>query len=215
MSRSANDSEPVSQIGKSVKRRASRWRLELVLALVTILLLKGSLLISQYWTNLGLVIMLQPGIVQAQELQAPAAERAEALLRRATDVFPGNCSAWHALGFALVAQDQENGALEAWRNVPNIAREFLWRGDRLRLLKRFSKALTWYNRAAQLDADSYGRDIWYGIGDIRMSQGKWNLALKAFTKCPLSPNRAYRTILGLIVKSRSSLVCLSASLGPG
>jgi tetratricopeptide (TPR) repeat protein len=94
---------------------------------------------------------------------------------------PKDRRAWRGLGFALLAQGQDEEAIAAWQAVGRqMADESIRWGKKAQQAGQIEEALTWYKRAVLLAPD-WGMP-WYYLGRLYEDLGKWDDAIESFRK---------------------------------
>jgi tetratricopeptide (TPR) repeat protein len=141
-------------------------------------LLRGPVLMSYAWSNVGLVSLTRDLAVVADEPSLQAFSEAERLLRQAVAWDAGNQGAHRGLGWALTAQGEDIEAAAEWQAGGFTAQEFINVGEHARKTGRFQEALEWYERAARVESGL--GDPWYYVGLVYWRIEDWESALAAY-----------------------------------
>lgn len=134
---------------------------------------------------------------QAYVYEDDAVEASQAL-SRLVEIEPRSPIGWWELGLlyekviegsavvlddgtrASVTTDTFNQMVNAWQLGGFTSSEFLGAGEEARKAAQYSDAVTWYKRASVM-APALG-DPWYYIGLVRQAQGRWAMALEAYSR---------------------------------
>jgi tetratricopeptide (TPR) repeat protein len=81
---------------------------------------------------------------------------------------------------ALQTLEPESNLVAEWRAAGLTARDFLARGEISRETRRFEEAMSWYQRALDLEPGS--GDAWYYIGRLAADQNRWQEALQEYER---------------------------------
>jgi len=154
--------------------------ISLVAIVPVIVVLRGSVVLSNGLTSLGLLAF-------AKHLHAPSCVtgastlfQAEHLLQQAVLWNPGNASAKRGLGFVWIAQGRKGEALAVWQAAVGMTEEFIQRGEQARNAERYEEALEWYARAAEVEPGL--GDVWYYMGLTYEEMEQWERALRAYQR---------------------------------
>lgn len=100
-------------------------------------------------------------------------------LKQATNLNPDGDSAWRALGYLLLEQDNTEEALAAWHHSEGMAAELFNNGTRAKASGSDDQALAWYEHAVALAPEMVNG--WMEIGLIHERRGDLQTAMDAFT----------------------------------
>lgn len=145
--------------------------LALLLALAGWLALNGAALRGAWLRNLGFLNLNEargPAPADAASAEAAAAIHQ---LTEATRLDPRPASPWRALGYAHLAQAQDEAAIRAWQQAPGMAAELIANGQQAEAANQPETALAWYRRATAVSpSDPEG---WLHLGLLHEGRGDW------------------------------------------
>jgi len=170
----------------------AKRRRSLLLVVIGILLLRVALNITEVrgaWaTNRSFLGLnhFRAGL-EAGIFDPVSEQRSIDSLERATVLNPDNDSTWRALGYLLLEQGDEDGALAAWRNSAGMAAELFEHGVQAEKADDDDQALAWFQRTVAVAPDRV--EAWLKIGAIDQQREDSGGAATAFrTGLETTPN---------------------------
>lgn len=158
-------------------RRLSPKMLAIILLILALVLLRGQLLFSYFWSNRGALTLNYQS--RAGDGASPEAVfQAENLLQRALVYVPDNFFAQRMLGHLFVLTGQEVAAIEVWQEAGLAYEELVAWGKTAEIREQQQVAIAWYQRAALLSPQS--SVPWYHMAQLYEQQEAWELALAAY-----------------------------------
>lgn len=123
--------------------------------------------------NLGFLAINESRGPRPEDATADAA-RATGLLTDATRLDPHVSSAWRTLGYLHLSQGQDEAAIRAWQQFPNMATELIANGQAAEAANRPEEAQTWYRRATEVSPQD--PEGWLHLGLLHEGRGDWPAA---------------------------------------
>lgn len=138
----------------------------LLVFLFTMLLFRGSAILSGGRTNVGLALLNRTMAAESPRTSVLAtAEDVLASGAAAEEVYPRQR---RALGLVLAAGGREEEAAMIWLGVGQMATELMSWGDRARNAGQYEEARIWYERASRLSPDNPSLLYYRGLMEQRL-----------------------------------------------
>lgn len=145
---------------------------------VLLFLLYGRVGVASIYANGGSVILTKSIFLSNLGSSEQQLKRSERLFFQSVTWEPELYSGWRGLGMSLVKQNSDSAAAEAWKHIPQIVWELLYRGQVAHEFKNYDKALWWYYLAIDISPEL--GDPWYYLGLTFQSQKHRAEALDAY-----------------------------------
>jgi tetratricopeptide (TPR) repeat protein len=134
--------------------------------------LRSATLLGFMWANTG---FLQFNHTLSQDVSNSSIfSHAIAALRKATNYYPNNDSAWRALGYAAYYSGDETAAVRAWKHAPLIVNELIDKGLEAQRAGHKEAALPWFELVTRIAPDL--ADGWFLLALAYEDAGDWSSA---------------------------------------
>lgn len=151
--------------------------LALLLVLAGWLALHSAALRGTWLRNLGFLSLNEArGPVPADA--AAAESQAAGRLIEATRLDPRASSAWRTLGYLHLTQGQDEAAIRAWQQFPDMATELIANGQEAEAANRPEEAPAWYRRATEVSPQD--PEGWLHLGLLHEGRGDWPAATAVY-----------------------------------